>query len=52
VIDAFRGKAHLLLPPAGIGPVGWWSPDGLHLVYTVYRGDQGMYTAIAHVSQR
>jgi hypothetical protein len=51
VIDAGHGSAHALLPPDGVGPVGWWSPDGLHLVYLVYRGDAAQYTAIAKVAR-
>jgi len=52
VIDAVQGTAYLLLPPAGVGPIGWWSPDGRSLVYTVYRGDDALYTGIARVSFR
>lgn len=49
VIDAVSGLAHPLLPPEGVGPVGYWSPDGRHLVYTVYRGDDALFSAIARV---
>jgi Putative zinc-finger/WD40-like Beta Propeller Repeat len=49
VIDAGHGSAHMLLPPDGVGPLGWWSPDGHHLIYMVYRGDSARFTAIAAV---
>jgi hypothetical protein len=51
VIDARNGPAHSLLPPTGVGPVGWWSPDGRHLVYTVYRGGEALYTDVAQVTK-
>jgi hypothetical protein len=50
LIDTRHGEAHALFPPAGVGPVGWWSPDGRRLVYTVYRGDDATYSAIARVA--
>jgi hypothetical protein len=50
VIDSRHGLAHTLLPPGGVGPVGWWSPDGRRLVYMVYQGDTAKYAAIASVS--
>ncbi|MDB5077227.1 MAG: hypothetical protein JWO42_3406, partial [Chloroflexi bacterium] len=50
VFDSRHGLAHSLLPPGGVGPVGWWSPDGRRLVYMVYQGDTAKYAAIASVS--
>jgi hypothetical protein len=50
VIDSRHGLARSLLPPGGVGPVGWWSPDGHHLVYMVFHGDSANYAAIARVS--
>ncbi len=49
VIDARYGSPHLLLPPGGVGLVGWWSPDGKRLVYIIYQGDDALYSAVAGV---
>jgi hypothetical protein len=38
-----------LLPPGGVGTVGYWSPDGRRLVYTVYRDQEAVRSAIARV---
>jgi len=50
VVGAASGSAHLLLSPDGDGPVGWWSPDGLRMIYVVYRGSNAQFSAIARVS--
>lgn len=53
VIDTRHGLPHLLLPPgdAGVGPVGSWSPDGTRFVYTTYRGDVAVRSAIAQIAR-
>ena len=49
LMDARSGQPHPLLPPGGVGPVGWWSPDGKHLVYVLYQGDTAIQAGIARV---
>jgi hypothetical protein len=49
VIDGRHGPPHLLLPPGGVGLVGWWSPNGKRLVYIMYQGDEALYSAVAGV---
>ncbi len=49
LLVAGSGQPHALLPPGGVGPVGWWSPDGRHLVYIIYHGDQPVLSGIARV---
>ncbi len=51
VMDARSGQPHPMLPPGGVGPVGWWSPDGRHLVYVLYQGDTAIRAGIARVSR-
>jgi hypothetical protein len=50
LIDTQSGPARLLLPPGGVGPVGWWSPDGRRMVYVLYQGDTAIRSGIARVS--
>jgi hypothetical protein len=50
VIDAQHGPPHLLLPPGGVGLVGWWSPDGTRLVYIICQDGAALYSAVAHVT--
>ncbi|HXT38023.1 MAG TPA: hypothetical protein VN837_20800, partial [Chloroflexota bacterium] len=50
LMDARSGQPRPLLPPGGVGPVGWWSPDGNHLVYVLYQGDTAVQAGIARVT--
>ncbi len=50
LIDAQSGPAHLLPAPGGVGPVGWWSPNGRRMVYVLYQGDTAIRSGIARVS--
>jgi hypothetical protein len=50
VIDSRHGPPHPVLPPgAGVGPVGAWSPNGTRFVYTIYRDDIAVRSAIARI---
>jgi hypothetical protein len=50
VIDSRHGPPHPVLPPgAGVGPVGAWSPDGARFVYTIYRDEIAVRSAIAQI---
>ncbi len=49
LIDTQSGPARLLLPPGGVGPVGWWSPDGRRMVYVLYQGDTAIRSGIARI---
>jgi Tol biopolymer transport system component/anti-sigma factor RsiW len=48
--DTQSGSARLLPTPGGVGPVGWWSPDGRRMVYVLYQGDTAVRSGIARVS--
>ncbi len=49
LIDTRTGTAHSVLPPGGVGPLGWWSPNGRHVVYVLYQGDKAIRAGIAGV---
>ncbi|HEY8286612.1 MAG TPA: hypothetical protein VIJ28_19660, partial [Chloroflexota bacterium] len=51
LMDTRSGPARQVLPPGGVGPVGWWSPDGNHLVYVIYQGDTAVRSGIARISR-
>jgi|GEM_PF-1856687 len=51
VIDAYRGRPRLLLPPGGIGPVGALSPDGTKMIATTYQGDRATGSRIVAIER-
>ena len=51
VIDAYRGRPRLLLPPGGIGPVGALSPDGTKMIATTYQGDRATGSRIVAIGR-
>jgi hypothetical protein len=50
LIGTQSGSARLLPTPGGVGPVGWWSPNGRRMVYVLYQGDTAIRSGIARVS--
>ena len=51
VIDAYRGRPRLLLPPGGVGPVGTLSPDGTRMIATTYQGDRATGSRIVAIGR-